>query len=145
MPTYSWYEIGDVPADPGVYAWYYRPEITVHDLDRVTVTVEELKASAGIDAAKQAIRAFLDESVFRYFREQPFSVRLQGPLKPSYEGLVEHARLPPPTLLARSTSACRSGSRRASDGTRRLSKSTASFRMQEALWKNGSITALLGR
>lgn len=101
MPTYSWYEIGDIPADPGVYAWYYRPEITAHDLDRMTVTVEELKASAGIDAAKRAIRTFLDESVFRYFREQPFSVRLQGPLKPTYEGLVEHAPKLSESLLDR--------------------------------------------
>ena len=36
MAIYSWHEIGDAPAAPGVYAWYYTPEITVFDLDRIT-------------------------------------------------------------------------------------------------------------
>jgi len=101
MPIYNWYEIGDVPAEPGVYAWYYTPEITTHDLDRVTSTVKALKASAGVAAAKEAVRTFLNESVFRYFQEQPYSAQLSGPLKPTYEGCIEHAPTLSDTLLDR--------------------------------------------
>lgn len=101
MPTYSWYEIGDVPAEPGVYAWYYAPEITAHDLDRVISTVKTLKVSGELGAAKQAIRTFLDESVFRYFREQPYLAQLSGPLKPTYEGLIEHTPTLSESLLDR--------------------------------------------
>lgn len=91
MPTYSWYEIGDVPAEPGVYAWYYTPEITDYDLDKIISTVRRLKASAGAAAAKQAVRLFLEDTVFRYFREQPYFAQLRGPLKPTYEGTIGHA------------------------------------------------------
>ncbi|MER9632700.1 hypothetical protein [Mesorhizobium sp. M0228] len=90
MAAYSWHEIGDVPAKPGVYAWYYTPEITSFDLEQITTRVTTLKASVSMVAAREAVRAFLDESVFRYFREQPYSAQLRGPLKPRYEGTIEH-------------------------------------------------------
>ncbi len=90
MPTYSWHEIGDVPASPGVYAWYYTPEITAFDLERVTSTIAALKSSKGAAAAKDALRAFFDEAVFSYFREQPYQAQLRGALKPRYEGKIEH-------------------------------------------------------
>lgn len=101
MTRYSWYEIGDVPAEPGVYAWYYTPEITANDLDRVTSEVEALKSSAGQVAAKEAVRAFLDECVFRYFQEQPYVAQLSGPLKPTYEGRIQHAPTLSDSLLDR--------------------------------------------
>jgi hypothetical protein len=44
MTIYSWHEIGDVPAAPGVYAWYYNPEITAFDLDQITCSIATLKA-----------------------------------------------------------------------------------------------------
>jgi len=101
MATYSWHEIGDVPAQPGVYAWYYTPEITAFDLQRITAEVTTLKASAGSATAKEAVRAFLNESVFRYFREQPYSAQLRGPLKPHYQGLIEHMPTLSESLLDR--------------------------------------------
>lgn len=66
MATYSWHEIGDVPVAPGVYAWYYTSEMTAFDLDRITSDILELEAGRGVPAAKEAVRVFLDESVFRY-------------------------------------------------------------------------------
>jgi hypothetical protein len=101
MTRYSWYEIGDVPAEPGVYAWYYTPEITAKDLDRVTSKVKALKTSTGEAAAKEAVRSFLDECVFRYFREQPYVAQLSGPLKPNYEGDIRHAPILSESLLDR--------------------------------------------
>ncbi|AVO43655.1 hypothetical protein [Phreatobacter cathodiphilus] len=101
MAIYSWHEIADVPAAPGVYAWYYTPEITAFDLDRITSDILRLKESRGTSAAKDAVRDFLDESVFRYFREQPYSAQLRGPLKPRYEGLIEHRPTLSDSLLER--------------------------------------------
>lgn len=101
MAIYSWHEIGDVPAAPGVYAWYYTPEITAFDLDRITAEILTLKVGAGPAAAKEAVRAFLDEAVFRYFREQPYSAQLRGPLKPRYEGQIEHRPTLSDSLLDR--------------------------------------------
>ncbi len=101
MATYSWHEIGDVPAKAGVYAWYYTPEITSFDLDRIIADVLSLKAGGSLAAAKDAVRAFLDESVFRYFREQPYSAQLRGPLKPRYEGRIEHMPTLSESLLDR--------------------------------------------
>lgn len=101
MTRYSWYEIGDVPAEPGVYAWYYTPEITTNDLARITSEVEELKLSAGQAAAKDAIRAFLENCVFRYFQELPYVAQLSGPLKPTYEGYIHHSPTLSDSLLDR--------------------------------------------
>lgn len=101
MAIYSWHEIGDVPAAPGVYAWYYTPEITAFDLDQITAQILTLREGAGPGAAKQAVRAFLDEAVFSYFREQPYSAHLRGPLKPRYEGQIEHRPTLSESLLDR--------------------------------------------
>lgn len=101
MAIYTWHEIGDVPSAPGVYAWYYTPEITAFDLDQITAEIHTLRAGAGPAAAKQAVRAFLDEAVFRYFREQPYSAHLRGPLKPRYEGQIEHRPTLSESLLDR--------------------------------------------
>src|SRR3954466_15493066 len=101
MATYSWHEIGDVPAQPGVYAWYYTPEITSFDLERVMAEVASVRASVGLSPAKELVRAFLEESVFRYFREQPSSAQLRGPLKPRYEGRIEHMPTLSESLLDR--------------------------------------------
>lgn len=101
MAFFSWHEIGDVPAAPGVYAWYYIPEITAFDLDQITSDIIALKAKAGSSAAKEAVRAFLDQAVFRYFREQPYSAQLHGPLKPHYEGQIEHRPMLSESLLER--------------------------------------------
>lgn len=99
--TFGWHELTEVPSGPGVYAWYYTPEITAFDLDRLIARVVELKVTKGAAAAKEAVRTFLDESVFRYFREQPFTAQMRGPLKPRYEGLIEHTPTMSETLLER--------------------------------------------
>ncbi|MDF2381826.1 hypothetical protein JMG10_10145 [Nostoc ellipsosporum NOK] len=101
MATFSWHEVADAPAKPGVYAWYYTPEITTFDLDRITAEVAALKAAGGASAAKDAVRAFLEQNVFSYFREQPYAAQLRGPLKPRYEGQIEHKPSLSDSLLER--------------------------------------------
>ena len=85
----------------GVYAWYYSPEITAFDLERVMSQVDELLASAGSAAAKEAVRLFLEKSIFQYFREQPYDAQLRGPLKPRYDGTIEHVPVLSESMLDR--------------------------------------------
>lgn len=87
---YQWREISRVPFEPGVYAWYYSPEITTFDLERVVTDVERLKVAGDRTAAAESVRHFLNEYLFRYFHEDPYQLTLRGPLKPRYEGSVEH-------------------------------------------------------
>lgn len=90
MQVFRWREIGDVPAEPGVYAWYYNPEITDFDLQQIVENVNALKAEGQELKATEAIRRFLHDNVFRYFTEQPYQTVMRGPLKPRYEGLLQH-------------------------------------------------------
>jgi hypothetical protein len=101
MTIFSWHEIGDVPAEPGVYAWYYTPEITAFDLERLIAQIVTLKEQGATAAAKEAVRAFLDETIFSYFREQPYTAHLRAPLKPRYEGRIEHTPTMSESLLDR--------------------------------------------
>lgn len=101
MKTYGWHEIGSVPASPGVYAWYYIPEITHFDLREMKSEVETLKSQGKTDQAKASLRQFLDRMIFRYFREQPYETRLKGALKPRYEGMIAHVPMLSESLIER--------------------------------------------
>jgi len=101
IANYSWHEIADIPDVPGVYAWYYTPEITTFDLNEVISQIQEMKAAGEVARAKDKIIAFLDRTVFSYFREQPYVATLRGPLKPQYEGHIEHTPKISTTLLDR--------------------------------------------
>jgi hypothetical protein len=90
MQVFRWREIGDVPPEPGVYAWYYRPEITDFDLQQIVQTVTTLKENGQEAKAAESVRSFLQDNIFRYFKEQPYQTVMRGPLKPKYEGLLEH-------------------------------------------------------
>lgn len=89
IQKHLWAEIVSAPALPGVYAWYYSPEITDYDLEQ---TIAQLKACRDIDrpAAEELVRTTLDRRVFKHFREEPYRALIQGPLKPTYTGTLEH-------------------------------------------------------
>ena len=90
MQVFRWREIGDVPGEPGVYAWYYKPEITDFDLQQIVENVDALKARGQEIKAAEDMRRFLHDNIFRYFQEQPYQTVMRGPLKPRFEGLLEH-------------------------------------------------------
>lgn len=93
---YAWRDVAAVPALPGIYAWYYNPEITTYDLGVISADVKRLKEAGDRPGAEAAMRRFLEQTVFRYFREQSFTATLRAPLMPRYEGRIEHQ----PTLSA---------------------------------------------
>lgn len=98
---YRWEEISKVPAEPGIYAWYYSPEITERDLIITTEKINSLKSQNYLDEARQYTSNFLDKFVFRYFKEDAYKVILHAALKPQYKGHVEHAEGPSQSLIDR--------------------------------------------
>ena len=89
IQKHLWADIVNAPALPGVYAWYYSPEITDYDLEQ---TIAQLKASRDVDrpAAEELVRTTLDSRIFKHFREDPYQALIEGPLKPTYTGTLEH-------------------------------------------------------
>lgn len=90
MKILTWQEIGEAPKQPGIYAWYFAPDITKFDVEQITKEILKLKADADIPSAKIKLREFLNTAVFSSFREQPYTAQLHAPLKPRYEGTLEH-------------------------------------------------------
>lgn len=87
---YAWRDIATVPAAPGVYAWYYTPEITAYDMRSVVEATERLKAAGDRQGAEASVRDFLHKAIFRHFQQQPYTATLKAPLMPRYEGRVDH-------------------------------------------------------
>lgn len=90
IQRFLWAEIYTTPASPGIYAWYYSPEITLFDLKEAIESLEELLCSGNKDEARCYVRELLDKRLFHYFRELPYRARIAGPLKPTHEGYLEH-------------------------------------------------------
>ena len=91
---YEWAEIVNVPNKPGVYAWYYRPELTEFDLEKTIDEIQSNRENGNKAEGKKTIQTFLKERIFQYFQETPYQVIVQGPLKPLYKGQLRHH--PPP-------------------------------------------------
>jgi hypothetical protein len=80
-------EIAGAPNSPGVYAWYYRLELTDKD---IADCIESVELEPSEEARYEIIRSFLDVHLFRYYKEVPYFVSLSGKLKPRYQGLLAH-------------------------------------------------------
>jgi hypothetical protein len=98
IQKHLWADLANAPDEPGVYAWYYSPEITDFDLER---TIEGVRTSSDKAEAERMIRSMLDERLFHYFREEPYTAALSGPLKPAYVGSLEHDSVASGSLVSR--------------------------------------------
>ncbi|KAF3886514.1 hypothetical protein AB0758_08515 [Tolypothrix bouteillei VB521301_2] len=98
---YRWTEISKVPQKPGVYAWYYSPEITDYDLSKAIDDIKKMKQLGEVNLASEVVEKFLYNSIFQYFREEPYQAFLRGPLKPKYQGCLEHKPILSETLVSR--------------------------------------------
>src|SRR5262245_61249684 len=101
IQKFSWAELANVASKPGVYAWYYSPQITRFDLTKIIEEVQVLMSADKADDARLKIEQFLDIHLFRYFKEAPFLAKISGSLKPSYEGELEHNFLVSDSLVER--------------------------------------------
>lgn len=90
MTIYRWTEISDVPKKPGVYAWYYSPEITDYDLQKVIQSLSKMNNDNRDEASAELVTEFLYKNIFRIFQEEPYEATVKGSLKPEYKGCLEH-------------------------------------------------------
>ncbi|BCO09223.1 hypothetical protein GF1_15990 [Desulfolithobacter dissulfuricans] len=101
MNRFNWTEIHEIPNGPGIYAWYYAPEITNFDLEQ-TIKLVRKKKEDGYDIdAKKEIEEFLEKFIFNYFVEEPYLVSIKGPLKPEFSGKINHKQRLSEALILR--------------------------------------------
>ena len=98
---YRWREIRRAPLEAGVYAWYMSPEITTFDLETTIDNVKVAREEGRDSDAVESVRQLLDQALFRYLREDPYTARLSGPLKPTFVGQLTHESAISPSLLKR--------------------------------------------
>ena len=98
---YEWAEIVNVPNKPGVYAWYYRLELTKLDLEKTIDEIQSNRENGDKEQVKKMVQTFLDKRIFQYFQEDPYKVLVRGPLKPYYEGELRHNPSPSDALIDR--------------------------------------------
>lgn len=100
VQKHLWADLSSAPLAPGVYAWYYNPLISDFDLTQVVAGVRSLR-DTDRGAAERMVRETLDERLFSFMREEPYSARIGGALKPAYEGELHHAFRMSPDLIGR--------------------------------------------
>lgn len=98
---YGWSDISSIPNLPGIYAWYYLPEITDFDLERTIEVVQKMRSANQLVDARKEIEAFLDKFIFSYFKEDAYTAELRGLLKPVYRGNLEHQPRLSPSMVDR--------------------------------------------
>ena len=101
MSIFYWRELNNTPITPGVYAWYYKPEINLCDQNKIIEDINRLKMEGNKQEAMHAVRDFLHNNIFRFFYEEPYKVEMKGPLKQKYEGEIEHKFNVSDTLVER--------------------------------------------
>lgn len=85
--AFSLLEIDNVPDNPGVYAWYFKSIITERDIGDF---LAELRSTTEQEQREEKVRAFLNLRLFAPLQESPYTVVVQGALKPTYRGNVNH-------------------------------------------------------
>lgn len=98
VQLYRFHELNQVPQGAGVYAWYYRLQLATRDIE---ILVENLNALSTAEQRIERIREFLGQRLFRAFREAPYSVSLEGQMKPAYKGEVFNQSAISESLLLR--------------------------------------------
>lgn len=98
VKSFRFNEIAGAPDEPGLYSWYYRVELADKD---ITDCIAGVKSAASQVDRESVVRAFLEDRLFRCYREVPYSVTLSGKLKPRYQGKIDHAPDMSNSLIAR--------------------------------------------
>jgi len=100
IQKHLWADLSSAPAAPGVYAWYYQPEISDFDLNGAIANILALRETNRLDCERY-IFEILQDRLFRYFREDPYQAIVEGPLKPIYRGALEHSFVVSSDLVTR--------------------------------------------
>ena len=86
----DWQGLGDAPSSPGVYAWYYKPDITDFDINKIIEDVYLLCNNNSRQEAQKIVETFIVKRIYGYFRSDPYNVKLEGPLMPPFTGRVDN-------------------------------------------------------
>jgi hypothetical protein len=85
---FHWLEIKEVPALPGVYAWYYEHRIS--DLDIAKLEQDLAESTIDLVNSRKLVKDFIKQNILTFFQEEPYYVSLTGQLKPKYEGRIQN-------------------------------------------------------
>jgi len=101
MKTISWKHLHTVPAVKGIYAWYYRPEITEFDVTTAITIINQHKITGQIENASAAAEEFFIKRIFGYFRYESYKVDVSGPLMPPFSGSIHNEQTVSKSFLER--------------------------------------------
>ena len=87
IKKFLWANISQAPSKPGIYAWYYTPEITDRDISNL---INEIGEEEDILRGSELVKSFFMKRLFDLFREDDYTAKISGPLKPKYSGTLEH-------------------------------------------------------
>ena len=74
IEKFIWSQLGSVPDQPGIYAWYYSPEITKFDMTKFVEGVKQMSSEGRIAEAQDLIRQLLEGSLFWNFSGKTLSL-----------------------------------------------------------------------
>lgn len=97
----NWSQLTQAPNTAGVYAWYFRPQITEFDLERAISEIHSFIEANQTESAKAVVRTLLNENVMSYYRQDPYDMVLTGPLKPRHTGTAFHDQQVSDSLVIR--------------------------------------------
>src|SRR3954471_7835183 len=80
VEKFFWNDLANVPDSPGIYAWYYSPEITEFDLEKAISDLNSIHVPSERERAAQIVRELLERRLFSYFREDPYEALIEGQL-----------------------------------------------------------------
>ncbi len=86
---YSLRDLDSAPLESGVYAWYFRYTLTKRDIEKIINELSNMPSGATPERCER-MEGFLSSILFTVFQEEPYNVRLEGPLKPKYQGIIDH-------------------------------------------------------
>jgi hypothetical protein len=96
---YKWENIVDIPEKPGIYAWYFSPDLTNYDIEKL---INDLRGETKDgQARRELVIKFLNKNIFSYYSNLPYMVIIEGSLKPTYKGQLEQATQPSVDLIDR--------------------------------------------
>ena len=99
---YTWDNIVDIPKKPGIYAWYFSPDLTKYDVERLIDDLNCLRDKTGDKKAQQKLVIdFLNRNIFDYYSNSPYLAIIEGALKPTYKGELEQSMQPSVNLIDR--------------------------------------------
>lgn len=86
----SWFDLINAPRKPGIYAWYFRPELLDSDINELKSDLDNANSFNDESKKLESVRLFLRERIFSFFEQKPYQIELTGQLKPRFVGEVAH-------------------------------------------------------